>query len=464
MHVPDEGLIISPTGRSAWRKTDGGNMPACPPRVIDPINSVPYGTSINTVVHQAHGQEQRYSAPEHHRASGFDVPVGPRNESWDGVMRDSYHGNMNGHAHAQREPAVGPQTVELDKIRKGVDVRTTVMLRNIPNRLMRKQFSAVLEECTYGRYDFSYLRIDFRNLTNVGYAFVNFACADDIITFSEHFAGKYWPIGNKRLVQLSYATVQGFDCLVEKFRNSSVLTENIDYRPQLHYTAENAPEKSVIGKNMAWPAPNNMSKHNRSLDNAKHVGLYAPRTAQLGRERSRQSQFDRGTLSQMYEAQQGGQFAPMPMPMQMHPGGYHSAPQAFQHPQYQPNFGPVYYTGPVYHQNQQAYPVQPEMYQQQTGPYGNAQFNGVVGHSHNAFNGSSSNGGHYQAYTAGHIKPIQSRPRLTPAAEGEYPPGYDPAFLAAREAKRKVSDGTTIAGRAPVIAGEPVWEGVGPHW
>ncbi|CAO1604063.1 hypothetical protein XANCAGTX0491_007629 [Xanthoria calcicola] len=64
--------------------------------------------------------------------------------------------------------------VDINRIRKGADVRTTIMLRNIPNKIDQAMLKDIVDETSWGRYDFMYLRIDFANNCNVGYAFINF--------------------------------------------------------------------------------------------------------------------------------------------------------------------------------------------------------------------------------------------------------------------------------------------------
>ena len=49
-----------------------------------------------------------------------------------------------------------------------------------------------LNETHRGEYDFLYVRIDFINRCNVGYAFINFANPASVISFAERVVGKRW--------------------------------------------------------------------------------------------------------------------------------------------------------------------------------------------------------------------------------------------------------------------------------
>lgn len=105
------------------------------------------------------------------------------------------------------------------------------MIRNIPNKYTQKMLVELLNTTHFGRYDFLYLRIDFKNRCNVGYAFINFIDAryprrppltrSAIVDFVRHYVGKPWPhFNSEKLCDLAYARVQGKAALVEKFRNS----------------------------------------------------------------------------------------------------------------------------------------------------------------------------------------------------------------------------------------------------
>ncbi|CAN6345567.1 unnamed protein product, partial [Urochloa humidicola] len=73
--------------------------------------------------------------------------------------------------------------LDLDRIAKGEDPRTTLMIKNIPNKYNCKLLLAVIDENHRGTYDFIYLPIDFKNKCNVGYAFINMTDPQHIIPF-----------------------------------------------------------------------------------------------------------------------------------------------------------------------------------------------------------------------------------------------------------------------------------------
>lgn len=109
----------------------------------------------------------------------------------------------------------------------------------------------IIDESSWGKYDFMYLRIDFANDCNVGYAFINFVDPLDIIDFVNRRANKRWNcFRSDKVAEISYASkfvfllvmfpdtdlhpaIQGKDCLVQKFRNSSVMLEAHHYRPKV---------------------------------------------------------------------------------------------------------------------------------------------------------------------------------------------------------------------------------------
>ncbi|ORZ07295.1 RNA recognition motif 2-domain-containing protein [Lobosporangium transversale] len=112
------------------------------------------------------------------------------------------------------------------------------MIRNIPNKYTQQMLLECINETHFGKFDFLYLRMDFKSKCNVGYAFINFINTDVIPSFVEQYVGKKWSRFNSdKICSLSYAVIQGRKALIEKFRNSCVMNEEPHYRPKLYYTS-----------------------------------------------------------------------------------------------------------------------------------------------------------------------------------------------------------------------------------
>ena len=99
--------------------------------------------------------------------------------------------------------------LNLARIEDGQDTRTTVMIKNIPNKMGDKDLMAYIGKVCPRKIDFMYLRMDFQNGAchtclrviflcsfflgcNVGYAFVNFIYVQDLLAFAKARLGVKW--------------------------------------------------------------------------------------------------------------------------------------------------------------------------------------------------------------------------------------------------------------------------------
>lgn len=166
---------------------------------------------------------------------------------------------------------------------------------------------AILDEVCFGTYDFLYLRIDFKSGCNVGYAFINFADVGGMISLVDCIESRCWhAYKSTKAAEVSYATIQGREALVQKFRNSSVMQETPFCRPRLILTfvdAEATGKLRSTGTEQPFPRPDNLSKLQRSMDSARSVGLYPPHGySSVTEHRNRTSVYDRGTPRDMLQA------------------------------------------------------------------------------------------------------------------------------------------------------------------
>ncbi|KAJ5559121.1 hypothetical protein N7461_003093 [Penicillium sp. DV-2018c] len=151
------------------------------------------------------------------------------------------------------------QIIRLARIERGLDVRTTMQVMEVVNRTSR------------GAYDFLYLRMEWRAHVNFGYAFVNFVDPLDIIDLYTAIAGKKWPGVQfaEDPVKICYAMVQGKDNLVNRFRNSNVMTRPHDERPKLFHTSG-----PLAGSEAPFPSPNDRNRLRRSVASTAQHGVY----------------------------------------------------------------------------------------------------------------------------------------------------------------------------------------------
>ncbi|KAJ4716596.1 protein terminal ear1-like [Melia azedarach] len=118
--------------------------------------------------------------------------------------------------------------------------KTTVMIRNIPNRYSREMLMNFLddhcmvenrkqevqdsgasqEKPAVSAYDFLYLPIDFKNRVNKGYAFVNFTEPSAVWKFYLASHNMRWnAFQSNKICEIAYARLQGKEELVNHFQS-----------------------------------------------------------------------------------------------------------------------------------------------------------------------------------------------------------------------------------------------------
>ncbi|KAJ7217958.1 RNA recognition motif 2-domain-containing protein, partial [Mycena pura] len=182
--------------------------------------------------------------------------------------------------------------LNLARIEDGQDTRTTVMIKNIPNKMSDKDLLAYISRVCDRRIDFLYLRMDFQNGCNVGYAFVNFITVQDLLRFAKAKLGEKWNMfSSEKVLQMSYANYQGKEALVEKFKNSCIMDEKPAWQPKIFYS-------DGVGQGLPepFPPPTHLRRKERSSYN--RGPLYVPGTMQsLSPQARRQQAEDRDRMS-----------------------------------------------------------------------------------------------------------------------------------------------------------------------
>ena len=151
-------------------------------------------------------------------------------------------------------------TMDLDLVEIGQDTRTSLMVRNIPNKYTQQMLLSEFDSNGHGPgiIDFFYLPIDFKNRCNRGYAFINFVNCKDILGFHRRYFGKHWRTFNSdKICDITYARIQGKDAMLKRFENSALMEKDDEYKPLVF--ASDGPNR---GTRLPFPDPMNLQQMN----------------------------------------------------------------------------------------------------------------------------------------------------------------------------------------------------------
>jgi hypothetical protein len=177
-------------------------------------------------VNQVVQQQQQHSTPprQQQSSSGHNNHISSKPSS------SSSNNKSFNQQQQQNDPSLA---LQVEHVRNGADTRTSLMVRNIPNKYTQQMF---LDEIRAGGHgdaiDFFYLPIDFKNRCNRGYAFVNFIDALGIVPFVEKYNGKSWKNFNSdKVCAITYARIQGKAAMIKRFENSALMEKEDAYKP-----------------------------------------------------------------------------------------------------------------------------------------------------------------------------------------------------------------------------------------
>ena len=125
-------------------------------------------------------------------------------------MQNKMYNNKNMNNNKINEKEKQKQKVDIIEIISGKDRRTTLMLRNIPNKYKLNDLVKEIDKSFWGKYDYINLPIDYERKTNLGYAFINFVEPLHIILFYETYHNKRWLLyKSDKKMDMAYADKQG---------------------------------------------------------------------------------------------------------------------------------------------------------------------------------------------------------------------------------------------------------------
>jgi hypothetical protein len=120
--------------------------------------------------------------------------------------KNTKNSNINNIKNNEKEK----QKIDIIEIISGKDKRTTLMLRNIPNKYKLNDLVKEIDKSFWGKYDYINLPIDYERKLNLGYAFINFVDPLHIILFYETYHNKRWSLyKSDKKMDMAYADKQG---------------------------------------------------------------------------------------------------------------------------------------------------------------------------------------------------------------------------------------------------------------
>lgn len=123
------------------------------------------------------------------------------------ILLSQYWGSIN--PKKQKKKPTNKK-IDIEAIIDGSDERTSLMLRNIPNKYTLESLVDEFGKEFYGKYDCLSLPIDYETKLNLGYAFINFTNPFHIIAFFTKFNLKKWSkFKSDKLLELCFADRQG---------------------------------------------------------------------------------------------------------------------------------------------------------------------------------------------------------------------------------------------------------------
>ena len=118
--------------------------------------------------------------------------------------------------------------VDIKKVLTFEDKRTTIMIKNIPNKFTREKLLEFIDKNFEGTYDLFILPKDGNKNRNFGYSFINFISSYSIPYFYHEFNGRKWTETNsQKICEISYSKFQGRNELISHYPNKIIFFNNV---------------------------------------------------------------------------------------------------------------------------------------------------------------------------------------------------------------------------------------------
>ena len=188
-----------------------------------PSNYYPYYYKSQYIKNNNYLDADYYDASPHiFPANSFIINNHYNNYYLNNYIFNTYNFNKIKSKHNKRnKDNIDPSffMINLDNIIKGIDKRTTIMIRHIPNKYSYQNLLEEINIVCKDKYDCFYLPLDSENNCNLGYAFINFIHPLHIVFFYHTFKSRKW---------LHFNSYKECDLSFAKYQGKYELTSNIE--------------------------------------------------------------------------------------------------------------------------------------------------------------------------------------------------------------------------------------------
>ena len=144
------------------------------------------------------------------------------------VDNNDYYGyNNNKNTSQEKYEKKLELNIDIKRILSLEDRRTTLMIKNIPNKFKRDLLLKIINENFKGAYDLFILPTDANGYKNFGYSFINFTSSYYIPYFYYLFDHKKWSSTNsQKICEITYSKIQGINNLLSHYPNKIIYRNN----------------------------------------------------------------------------------------------------------------------------------------------------------------------------------------------------------------------------------------------
>ena len=158
------------------------------------------------------------------------------------IYENSYQFNQEEKVEIEKKEEEMNLDLNINDIISQKDKRSTLMIKNIPNKFNQEYILNIINQNFKGTFDIFVLPTDINKYKNFGYAFINFTSSYYVPYFYFMFNGKMWfGTNSHKICELAYSKVQGKLALLNHYPSKIVFCneEALAVTPEQKYIIPN---------------------------------------------------------------------------------------------------------------------------------------------------------------------------------------------------------------------------------